>query len=174
MATYLATVELAKWLGVRNALPSIAHSPIHGVDHWDTVAANAKKLVARMQTGANLNVCVWFAYLHDCQRVNEHHDPQHGERAAALIQRLWEEGYVTLTHDDMEQAREAIKLHHRGVTKGPLIQRICWDADRLHLVRVGTRPDPDLMCTTLGKKMARELPKVHREVFTAPQFGRKW
>ncbi|MCA9794566.1 MAG: hypothetical protein KC910_22315, partial [Candidatus Eremiobacteraeota bacterium] len=44
--------------------------------------------------------------------------------------------------------------HEKGrVSQDPTIGA-CWDADRLDLDRVGKAPDPDLMSTPTGKKLA--------------------
>jgi len=42
---------------------------------------------------------------------------------------------------------------HEGYHDDVTIQT-CWDADRLDLGRVGIIPDPDRMCTGMGKQLA--------------------
>src|SRR5439155_4023853 len=52
----------------------------HGIAHWARVYENGLRLAG--ETGANVGVVSLFAVLHDCRRVNEHTDPDHGPRAA--------------------------------------------------------------------------------------------
>jgi uncharacterized protein len=140
-------------------------SEVHGVPHWDRVAANARLLVSRIETGADLAVTVWFAYLHDCCRHNDAEDPEHGHRAAALARSLWFDGKLHLYAHEFQELFEAIRDHSTGRMQGPLLARICWDADRLDLPRVGTMPDPGHMCTTIGQKLAGQMkPKTKLRV----------
>jgi uncharacterized protein len=41
--------------------------------------------------------------------------------------------------------------HADGLTEGDVTVQTCWDADRLDLGRVGTTPDPSLLCTDAAK-----------------------
>lgn len=149
-------------------------SNIHGVPHWDRVAKNARLLVSRLETGASLDICMWFAYLHDCMRDTDHDDPQHGQRAASLATDVWTAGRLPLNVEDFELLRIALADHSAGYTTGHLLMRICWDADRLDLPRVGTMPEPAKMCTTVGRKLAQIMTptKVDRGAYVAPQFRR--
>lgn len=150
-------------------------SNIHGVPHWDRVAKNARLLISRIETGASLDICMWFAYLHDCMRDSDNDDPQHGQRAAKLATDLWMTGRMPMNVDAFQLLRIALADHSAGYTDGHLQLRLCWDADRLDLPRVGTMPDPDRMCTTVGRKLAQTMKppaKVDRGTYVAPQYRR--
>lgn len=54
---------------------------IHGESHWLRVRDSGLRLA--MLTGANARVVEAFAYLHDCRRESDGHDPMHGECAAS-------------------------------------------------------------------------------------------
>src|SRR4051812_16754999 len=62
-------------------------SKLHGPRHWLRVKALGAQL-CRETPGADDHVVALFAALHDTQRVNDGHDPEHGRRAADLAIRL--------------------------------------------------------------------------------------
>ncbi len=63
------------------ALPGAARSEIHGRQHWLQVARVGMELACRTP-GADLGLAFWFGLIHDSQRLNDGHDPDHGRRAA--------------------------------------------------------------------------------------------
>lgn len=124
---------------------------IHGVRHWARVRANG--LLLSRETGANRAVVELFGFLHDCCRWDDGEDPEHGERAAALVPQL-NGRYFDLADQEVALLMEAIQGHDIWPWhKDPTIAT-CWDADRLHLYRVGVRPDPRYLCTAPGKALA--------------------
>jgi len=58
----------------------------HGINHFARVYDIGMKLCR--QNGANCNVVGLFAIFHDSGRINEHTDPGHGRRGAAIAERL--------------------------------------------------------------------------------------
>lgn len=109
----------------------------HGAGHWARVAHNGRILCRA--SGANPRVVWLFALLHDLRRRDEGSDPQHGPRAAAFIREIADK-HLLLDREELEQLCEACIGHSEGeTTKHPTIAA-CWDADRLDLGRVGTRP----------------------------------
>ncbi len=121
---------------------------IHGDEHWRRVAENGLDLAEA--EGVSRQVAVLFAILHDCRRENDGHDPGHGPRAADLAMRLGHDA-LGVSPAELAGLAQAMRLHDRGqVTDDPLIG-VCWDADRLDLIRVGIRPDPRLLCTAAGR-----------------------
>jgi len=127
----------------------LGHDGFHGKDHWLRVLENGRELATA--TGANLRVVELFAVLHDSQRRNEHHDPDHGRRAADYarsLQGVWFE----LTDEELAWLVEACRYHSDGLIEADLTVQACWDADRLDLGRVGTRPDPRFLCTNHGRR----------------------
>ena len=127
----------------------LGHDGFHGKDHWLRVLNNAREIAAG--TGANLRVLELFAVLHDSQRQNENHDPEHGLRAAAYAAELRNK-WFELTDDEMELLVEACRYHSDGFIDAHATVQACWDADRLDLGRVGVRPDPHLLCTSFAKR----------------------
>ena len=109
----------------------------HGPSHWARVRKNG--LMVGSVVGADLLVVELFAFLHDSQRENEYSDPSHGARAAAYAQSL-NETYFSLAPEQLEKLCIAMTDHSEGkIHQDPTIQT-CWDADRLDLGRVGTKP----------------------------------
>lgn len=132
----------------------------HGLPHWSRVWANGQE-IARLigSTSINWDVIAWFAFLHDSCRLNDHGDPGHGPRASQLASRLREQGILVLADQDFKHLCLAMEDHSKGLMEGPPVVRICWDADRLDLLRVGVIPDPKRMCTGPGDQMAKRLVK---------------
>ena len=58
---------------------------IHGIDHWDRVARNGEMLHV---PGADMEVVLCFAYLHDVERQSDAYDVEHGPKAAELIDQI--------------------------------------------------------------------------------------
>ena len=109
----------------------------HGPSHWARVRKHG--LTVGGAVGADLLVVELFAFLHDSQRENEYSDPGHGGRAAAFAQSL-NKSYFSLAPEQMKKLSIAMAGHSDGqIHQDPTIQT-CWDADRLDLGRVGTKP----------------------------------
>ena len=127
---------------------------LHGPRHWRNVYFNGMQLVEESGGAADVTVVRLYAILHDARRLNEGHDPHHGQRAAELATTL---RGVRFELDDqrLEILRTACVLHDSGqVSDDPTIG-VCWDADRLDLPRVGVEPVKRLMSTVAGKHRAR-------------------
>ena len=121
---------------------------VHGAPHWARVRENGLRLSA--STGANTKVVEAFAFLHDSQRVNDGHDPDHGPRAAELARRL-PKSLLDLTHSEVEILATACNGHTGGIIDADITVCTCWDADRLDLGRVGIVPDPARLCTDAAR-----------------------
>jgi uncharacterized protein len=124
----------------------------HGPAHWKQVERNAIYLAQRTP-GADLLVCRLFALTHDCQRQNEHDDPNHGSRAARYFagQRLVWHLQMHLTASQYEKLINAVTYHNDGMTSDDPTIGCCWDADRLDLPRVRVMPRADLLSTNAAK-----------------------
>jgi len=126
---------------------------LHGIPHWSRVWYHGRRLAAAQDLDPALSA--WFAFLHDSQRHGDGFDPEHGARAADFAQRLRRDGMVNeLTRSQFEQLCEAMKLHSSGRIHGEPAMMVCWDADRLDLLRAGIRPDPARMCTAMARRGA--------------------
>ena len=92
-----------------------------------------------------------FAMLHDTQRLDDGHDPQHGPRAAAFTRTLQRRDLIVLSPERLELLCRACHDHTAGTVSGDPTLGACWDADRLNLWRVGIRPDPKWLSTRAAK-----------------------
>ena len=79
-------------------------------------------------------------------------DREHGPRAAAFAVELHAAGVFALEAERLELLRFALERHAFGeVSDDPRIGA-CWDADRLHLPRVGFQVDPALLSTSAARQ----------------------
>jgi uncharacterized protein len=121
----------------------------HGIVHWARVYENGVRLAA--ESGADVDVVRLFAILHDCRRVNEYTDPDHGPRAAEYAREL--RGLLfDLPDPAFRLLHRACAGHTHERTHPDVTIRTCWDADRLDLGRVGITPDPSLLCTDPARR----------------------
>jgi len=125
-------------------------SLLHGEAHWRAVAATGRKLVDA-GSGADPDVVYWFGWLHDSRRENDSHDPQHGPRAAVFARELHAEGLLPVTDAQLALLAYAIERHTLGETSVDPTVGTCWDADRLHLPRVGKIVDPGFLSTAQAR-----------------------
>ncbi|MDP9481551.1 MAG: hypothetical protein M3R38_38795 [Actinomycetota bacterium] len=130
-------------------------SRIHGVRHWRRVAHNGLALLAETPEADGLLVFL-FSLFHDAMRLNDHRDPDHGARAAALARELRGDLY-RLDDARMDLLGFALAEHDRGLTSDDATVGACWDADRLNLWRVGIEPRPDRLSTREAKRPGRIL-----------------
>ncbi len=127
----------------------------HGVSHWRRVAANGR-LLAGKTPGADVEVVLAFAALHDSQRLNEWSDPGHGPRAAAFASHLHALGLLGLTDEQFKTLERACRIHNGiGTARTDPTVACCLDADRLDLPRVGITPDPARLSTPAARRVAR-------------------
>jgi uncharacterized protein len=71
-------------------------------------------------------------------------------RAAQLAQTLRGK-WFDVTDVEMELLIEALIHHSEGYIEGDVTVRVCWDADRLDLGRVGIDPKPERLCTETAR-----------------------
>jgi len=121
----------------------------HGIAHWARVLDNGLRLAG--ETGANAEVVSLFAVLHDCRRVNEHTDPEHGPRAAEFAT-LHRGRLFDLPDPEFGLLHRACSGHTHERTHPNITIRTCWDADRLDLGRVGITPDPRYLGTEVVRR----------------------
>jgi uncharacterized protein len=117
---------------------------VHGLAHWARVLDNGLQI--SRTTEANPYVVALFAVFHDACRLNDHSDPGHGPRAAALVEDL--AGLIpVLSRGDRACLAEACTGHTRGKVHDDPTIGACWDADRLDLARVGITPKANYLST---------------------------
>ncbi len=128
---------------------ALPRTGVHGVAHWARVLENGRR-VAALTPGADLEIVELFSIFHDARRVNEAVDFGHGRRGAALARELRGQYF------DLDDARFALleyacNEHTSGKTQADPSVQVCWDADRLDLLRVFIRPRPELLCTAAAR-----------------------
>lgn len=121
----------------------------HGVAHWARVLENGRRLAG--ETGARIEVVQLFAVLHDCRRISEGEDPDHGPRAAEFARTLLGQVFA-LGVDDFAILHRACAGHTHERTHPDVTIQTCWDADRLDLGRVGILPEPDYLGTAAARR----------------------
>jgi len=126
------------------------HSTIHGFTHWQTVANNG--LYLAQFTGADTEVVKHFAYFHDCMRIDEYEDLEHGPRAAAFLKSI--QHRIPLDDGQFQLLLRACSGHTFARDTDCSTLGTCWDADRLDLGRVGITPDSRYLFTTPAKEIA--------------------
>jgi uncharacterized protein len=139
---------------------------IHGAAHWARVRWNGLRLAEK--TGADTRIVELFAFLHDSQRENDGRDRDHGPRAAKVVAAL-NGRFFDLADDDLELLSFACDQHTFGGRDAHPTVQTCWDADRLDLGRVGTRPDPARLCTDAARD-----PGLLREAYQRSLQGCPW
>ena len=122
----------------------------HGVEHWDRVAKFGSMLY---QEGADMDVILAFAYLHDAERMHNGRDINHGQRASGLIDAIRHTQLEALSDEQIAKLKRACELHTIQHRTGDLTIDICFDADRMDLPRVGIIPSPKRMATKKGAEL---------------------
>ncbi len=122
----------------------------HGVEHWDRVAKFGRMLY---QEGADMDVILAFAYLHDAERMNNGRDINHGQRASGLIDAIRHTQLEALSDEQIAKLKRACELHIIQHRTGDITIDICFDADRMDLPRVGIIPYPQRMATKQGAEL---------------------
>ncbi len=117
---------------------------LHGVGHWARVLENGVRVAEA--SGGNVAVVKLFAVFHDSRRFNDGHDPDHGARGAELATAMHGD-FFELPDDDLDRLVVACEQHTDVIHHHDVTVQCCFDADRLDLGRVFSRPDPRLLNT---------------------------
>lgn len=123
----------------------------HGLTHWARVLENGRRLAPA--SGADLHVVELFSVFHDARRMNEAVDNGHGWRGLKLARKL-RGRFFELEEEQFALLEQACGYHTSGRTEADPSVQVCWDADRLDLLRVGIRPRPDRLCTEAARDPA--------------------
>jgi uncharacterized protein len=126
---------------------------IHGEDHWQRVARIGVE-IAKAVPACDIWVVLLFAVLHDARRETDDTDVEHGPRAADLARRLRGQLFE-LSDARLELLEAACFAHAYGRTSRDPTVGVCWDADRLDLWRLGTRPHPRYLSTSAALDAGR-------------------
>lgn len=123
---------------------------IHGVEHWDRVARFGHMLWVE---GADMDVIMAFAYLHDSERDGDGDDYLHGPKASKLVDKIRDTLLKALTDEQIKKLKQACEQHTIVHQTGDITIDICFDADRMDLLRVGVLPLSDRMATKKGAEL---------------------
>ena len=129
---------------------------IHGVGHWDRVAKFGKMLY---QEGADMDVVMCFAYLHDSERINNSVDDEHGLRASLFIDTIRDTYLKALSDEQISTLKMACEMHTVVPRTSDITVNICFDSDRMDLLRVGIMPLPERMATERGAELVADSQK---------------
>lgn len=140
-------------LFIRNEVSANCTSLLHGLQHFKRVEANGLMLCEEYPQVPQ-KLVIWFAYLHDFKRTGDGEDKGHGERSARYVDQIRNTYLSDLSDSEIETLKKACALHNKGIKTGDLAIDVCFDADRLDLGRVGNTPNPALMCSPYGVRLA--------------------
>ena len=127
---------------------------VHGYVHSLSVERNMMILCKQLNYGWGWGMWI-FAYYHDILRLNDGADPDHGKRAADLLRGIRANGNLNSVPIGLiDSICFACENHSTMLRSGDQLTDICFDADRLDLMRVGIKPDPKMMATHIGAHYA--------------------
>ena len=121
-------------------------SSLHGDEHWRCVTATGLALAPAVGD-ADRTLVFCFGLLHDTRRLTDSFDPEHGARAASFASELQDEGVLVVDVGRFARLMAALVDHSNGLVSADPTIGTCWDADRLHLPRVGIHPRRELVST---------------------------
>ncbi len=88
----------------------LLNSPFHGERHWIRVAV-AGMAICSIVSEADPLVVALFALMHDCRRLDEGFDPDHGPRAADLVCHLFELSVLPISPVQAQLLQQASAGH---------------------------------------------------------------
>jgi len=100
--------------------------------------------------GGDTTVISLFAIFHDACRHNQARDPGHGQRGAVLAGELLRD-HPEVSQEQLSMLQLACRDHTDGLTEADITIQICWDSDRLDLLRVHIKPSRKRLCTDAAK-----------------------
>jgi uncharacterized protein len=125
-------------------------SVLHGDDHWRAVACQGIRVADNNHMGSQGYVmAALFGALHDCRRINDEWDPEHGLRAKHVAEELSTGLLSNLSSDMLDKLRFSLEYHDKGsVIREDYLIGLCWDADRSVLTRVDITPKHEFFSCT--------------------------
>ena len=122
---------------------------LHGLPHWARVYENGLRLAETVKV--DRKILELFALFHDARRISDGVDRDHGRRGAEFA--YFCRGLVyDLPDADFSRLYAACSGHTElGTDPGDDTVRVCWDAERLDLARLGIKPRPSCMCTRAAR-----------------------
>ena len=97
-------------------------------------------------------------------RNNDGEDYEHGPRASKFIDTIRVSQLSALNDEQIDKLKRACELHTIEDRTGDITIDICFDSDRMDLLRVGITPLPDRMATKKGADLV-SIPN-YKEFYT--------
>lgn len=144
----MTTIDLNPLLAKIASQYKLKADGAHGLSHWARVLENGLRLSAI--EGGDTTVISLFAIFHDACRHNQARDPGHGQRGAVLAGKLLQD-HPAVNQEQLKMLQRACRDHTAGQTEADLTVQICWDSDRLDLIRVHIKPSPKRLCTNAAR-----------------------
>ena len=142
----------------------------HGIRHWERVERVGLELAHKYDV--NPAIITTFAMFHDCRRIDENKDQEHGQRSALEWVRYEQDHGHFLSVHEARLVYQAIQGHSDGLITAPIEVQVCWDADRLDLSRVGITVDPKMLCTDHSRRyLVKRNDGMYANALRAPQYG---
>ena len=141
---------------------------VHGLAHAKRVECLA--LMLAKTTNADVDVLIWFAYVHDCRRKDDGIDYSHGPEAAEYVDVIRHTYLKELNDEQIELLKTACRLHTSTHRTGDMTVDTCFDADRLDLPRVAITPDPKRMASEAGAMYASRSYRENLEEAGCPEL----
>lgn len=137
--------------------------PVHGYTHSLRVERNIKLLEKHFKFMGLRE----FAFYHDIARVSDSGDDGHGRRAVEILKRARQHPNMACMATELFDKLCYACEHHTSMRRSgdPLID-VCFDADRLDLMRTGMEPCPDAMATHIGAHYAENYDVFMSEFLT--------
>lgn len=123
---------------------------------------NFGRYLAR-KNGANMNVVILFAALHDIEK-NEANIPEHGAMAAKKIEGSYHFLFYNLSSNEKELVKKACEVHSSEVITGDVTIDTCLDANRLDIGRYGIEYDIEKFATEEARMLAEEYSGRYRDL----------
>jgi uncharacterized protein len=120
---------------------ALVASRFHGECHWQRVALTGSAICSRIVEADPLVVAL-FALFHDCRRIDEGYDPDHGTRSAEHVAQLFCAGLLPLSQLQLKLLQQACAEHSWARRSDNPTLGACWDADRIDLRRFDIALDP--------------------------------
>lgn len=122
---------------------------IHGIQHWLRVRRNGLSLCDAH--GGSRPFIELFSVLHDCKRLDNGRDIDHGKRAAEYMELIRNDINSLLDTNEFDNLKYAVENHTTGLHASSLNAQICWDSDRLDIERAGIILDKYYLNTESAK-----------------------
>lgn len=127
-------------------------SDYHNIKHWNRVYKISKFISSHYNIESD--IFKYFALFHDVGRKDDDHNFEHGEDGRKLAIKYRK--YIDLNDDEFEKLIYACKWHTKPLDINNKLYKdkivtICWDSDKLDLVRLNIQINNDKLFNKFSK-----------------------